>query len=248
MTSLTGTAPRNGHQVASIALEAKQDWPHTAGGGGTEFADRSVRPRVALVDDEKDAHLLLNDLGGPGRFQLTSSCYSAGEALARLREERPDVVIMDIRLPDMSGIDCTGKLRAVLPELPIIMLTAYPDGRSFFRSLMEGARGFLVKPVLPEELVAAIDEVLKGQFALTKPAVPFLVQLVRQIGQVTCDKHLTPREEQVLACLFEGLADKEIASALGIGTATVHTHMNRLFDKMGVHSRHEIIARYLALT
>src|SRR5207247_426218 len=118
----------------------------------------------------------------------------------------------------------------------------------FYRSLMEGASGFLVKPVQTQEFLAAIDEVLKGEFALAKPVLPFLIQLIQQIGQATRDKRLTRREEEILACLFEGMQDKEIAAALGIGTATVHTHMNRLFDKMAVHSRREIIAKYLALT
>ncbi len=210
-------------------------------------ADKPVRPRVALVDDQEELHSFLNDLGSLGHFQLGRSCYSGAEALKRLLEDPPDVAIMDIRLPDMSGLDCTSKLSAILPDLPIIVLTGFPDSRTFFCSLMEGAKGFLVKPIIAEELVAAIKGVLKGEFAMSKQVIPYLIQLVRQVGQVTQDNLLSRREEEILACLFEGMQDKEISTALGIGTATVHTHMARLFEKLGAHSRREIIAKYLAL-
>jgi len=127
------------------------------------------------------------------------------------------------------------------------MLTGYPDGRAFFRSLMAGAKGFLVKPVSVPDLVHAVEDVLRGKFALGEQALPFLFQLVEQVKQLTQDNsRLTPREEDILACLFQGMQDKEMASALGIGMATVHTHMHRLFEKLGVHSRFDIIAKFLA--
>jgi len=192
-------------------------------------------------------HLLLKAVAEMGHFKLVDSCYSAAEALDRLPGLRPDAVIMDIRLPDLSGIDCMVRLRTVLPQLPIVILTGYPDSQNFFRSLMEGARGFLVKPVSPQEFVDAFAQVLKGEFALAKEVVPFLIQLVRQVRQVNPDNLLTRREEEVMACLFEGMQDKEIASRLGIGAATVHTHMHRLLEKLGVHSRRELIAKYLTL-
>jgi DNA-binding NarL/FixJ family response regulator len=204
-------------------------------------------PRIAVVDDDKDIHLYLNDLRNLGRFRVVGSYYNAAEALARLPETQPDAVIMDVRLPDMSGIECTTKLKTVLPELRVIILTGFPDGPTFFRSLVAGAQGFLVKPIIVEELLKAIGDVLKGEFALTKQVVPFLVQLVNRVRQVSPGSRLTPREEEVLACIFQGLRDKEIASRLGIGTATVHSHMHQIFEKLGVHSRGEIIAKYLEL-
>ena len=207
----------------------------------------AVVPRVAVVDDEEDLHLFFQDLREWGRFRLARPCYTAARALERLPKERPDVVIMDLRLPDMSGIDCLSKLKTILPELRIILLTGYPDRRTFFRSIMEGAMGFLVKPVSASEFLEALDQVLQGEYALARHAVQFLAQLVRQIGQITQDSRLTRREEEILACLFEGMQDKEIAATLGIGTATVHTHIHWLFEKLGVHSRRDIIAKYLTL-
>ena len=90
------------------------------------------------------------------------------------------------------------------------------------------------------------DDVLKGEFVLGRQVIPFLIQLVQQVREVTRESRLTAREEEILACLFQGMPDKEIASTLGIGTATVHTHMSRLFEKLDVHSRREIVAKYLA--
>ena len=208
---------------------------------------KSVVPSVSIVDDDEEIHRFLKELGDLGHFRLVGSCYTGEQALERLPEHRPDAVIMDIRLPDMSGIDCASKLKAILPDLPVLMLTGYPDGTSFFHSVMEKANGFLFKPVSAQEFLKALDDVLKGEFVLAKQAVPFLIQLVQQVGQVARQHRLTKREEEILACLFEDMQDKEIASALGIGTATVHTHMHRLFEKLEVHSRRDILAKYLTL-
>ena len=137
-------------------------------------------PKIALVDDEEELHVLFKDLAAMGHFTLADSCYSAAEALERLPAVRPDVVIMDIRLPDLSGIDCALRLKTLLPQLPVVILTGYPDSQNFFRSLMDGVLGFLVKPASPEEIVNAIGQAIKGEFALTKEVVPFLINLVRQ--------------------------------------------------------------------
>jgi DNA-binding NarL/FixJ family response regulator len=209
--------------------------------------DAPVIPRISVVDDDGELHLFLKDLGKLGHFELVGSFYNAAQALAGLPDKPPDAVIMDIRLPDLSGVDCTSRLKTILPDLPILILTGYPDARDFFRSLMGGARGFLVKPVSAEEFLNAVHDVLRGDFAIAKAVIPFLVQVINQVGQVTRENLLTTREEQILACVFEGMQDKEIAAQLGIGTATVHTHMHRLFEKLGVHSRRDIVAKYLQL-
>lgn len=202
-------------------------------------------PRVSIVDDSEDMHLFLKDLGDLGHFQVIDSYTNAAQALQGLPPHHPDLVLMDIRLPDISGIELTKKLKAVLPELAIIILTGYPDGATFFRSLMAGARGFLAKPVSGEELLKAIKDVLDGEIVLAKSVIPHLVQLVHRFRRLAHESNLSQREEEILACIFQGMQDKEIASALGIGAATVHTHMYRFFKKLGVHSRREIITKYL---
>src|SRR5260370_591397 len=130
--------------------------PQLSRASRVEAPERVMVPRIALVDDDKELHLFLKDLADLGNFEFADSCYTATEALDRLPGLRPDAVIMDIRLPDLSGIDCTAKLQTVLPRLPIEILTGYPDSQNFFRALMQGARGFLVKPVSAQEFLDAI--------------------------------------------------------------------------------------------
>jgi DNA-binding NarL/FixJ family response regulator len=204
-------------------------------------------PRLAIVDDDDTLQVFMKELSDHGYFQIASACFRADQALAQIPSTPCEAIIMDIRLPDMSGVDCASKLRVLVPDRPIIMLTGYPDGRNFFRSLMGGVQGFLVKPVVVQELLDGVKDVLSGGFVLGRQAVPYIVQLIREVKKVASETLLTPREEEVLACVFEGKQDKEIASTLGIGTATVHTHMHRLFEKLGVHSRLDILARYLKL-
>jgi DNA-binding NarL/FixJ family response regulator len=247
MTNLIQSATFGEHGIARGVIPEQGISLCFAKGIEARASPQTTVPRISVVDDDAEIHRFVTDLENVGRFKVVGSYYNAVEALDHLLEDRSDAVIMDIRLPEMSGIDCMTKLKAVLPELPVIVLTGYPDGQTFFRSLMAGAKGFLVKPISVREFVNAIDDVLKGDFALSKQVIPFLIQLVHQVRQITQESRLTSREEEILACLFQGMQDKEIASTLGIGTATVHTHMHRLFEKLGVHSRRDIIAKYLAL-
>ena len=204
-------------------------------------------PRISVVDDDEEMHLFLKDLEAMGHFKIAGAFYTATQALDGLPLNRPDAVVMDVRLPDSSGIDCTHKLKTILPELPILILTGFPDRQNFFRSLMGGARGYLVKPVSPQELLNGMRDVLRGEFSLARQVTPFLVQLVEQVSGIVHHSGLSRREEEILICLFHGMSDKEISTSLGIGTATVHTHMHRLFEKLGVRSRREIVAKYLQL-
>jgi len=204
-------------------------------------------PRISVVDDDEELHLFLKDLEAQGHFKIAGSFYTAAQALAGLPLDLPDAVVMDVRLPDSSGIDCANKLKTILPELPILILTGFPDRQNFFRSLMGGARGFLVKPVSPQELVNGMRDVIRGEFSLARQVTPLLVQLVEQVSAIVQRSELSRREEEILICLFHGMSDKEISASLGIGTATVHTHMHRLFEKLGVRSRREIVAKYLHL-
>jgi len=246
ITSLIQTVAGGKHDRSKVVALGRANSPSSVGDFKVNPSDQRAARRISVVDDEENIHQLVKDLGELGHFTVMDSFYTGAQALDRIPENRPDAVIMDIRLPDMSGIECTAKLKTILPELPIIMLTGYPEGRTFFRSLIAGATGFLVKPVAAKEFLGALDDVLKGEFVLGRQVIPFLIQLVQQVREVTRESRLTAREEEILACLFQGMPDKEIASTLGIGTATVHTHMSRLFEKLDVHSRREIVAKYLA--
>jgi DNA-binding NarL/FixJ family response regulator len=247
MTTSIPTVSPGEADGANRVVQAQDDSRCDAKGTEALASAKAPAPKLAVVDDDENIHVFVKDLADLGHFKLVGASYSAAQALDRLPDVRPDAVIMDLRLPDMSGVECATKLKTILPGLPIIILTGYPESRSFYRSLMGGAKGFLVKPVSAAEFLNAIDEVLKGDFALAKQVIPFLIQLIHQVRLVAQESRLTTREEEILACLFEAMPDKEIAAALGIGTATVHTHMHRLFEKLGVHSRTEIVAKYLDL-
>ena len=217
-------------------------------GGRATAPGSPPTPRISIVDDDEELQLFLKDLEAQGHFKIAGSFYTATQALDGLPLDQPDAVIMDVRLPDSSGIDCANKLKKLLPELPILILTGFPDRQNFFRSLMGGARGYLVKPVSPQELLNGMRDIIRGEFALARQVTPFLVQLVEQVGGIVQRSGLSRREEEILVCVFHGMSDKEISTTLGIGTATVHTHMHRLFEKLGVHSRQEIVAKYLELS
>lgn len=212
--------------------------------GGSISSPTRVLPRLAIVDDDQDFLLLISDLGNLGHFTIVGSFSKAAEALQTLPKSELDLVLMDIHLPDISGIQCTKALSIALPNLPILALTGFPDASLFLRSVMAGAAGFLVKPFANSELLSAIAQALAGEFPISKLAIPYVIRFIRQIRQVSDPGSLTEREEEVLACTLMGLQTKEIAQKLGIGEATVHTHVQRMHEKLNVHSKKEIIARF----
>jgi DNA-binding NarL/FixJ family response regulator len=201
--------------------------------------------RLSIVDDDASLHQLIMDLGGLGHFEVSHACLDAARALKCLPDSPPDMVLMDVRLPGMSGIDCAEKLKIIMPDVPILILTAYPDESDFFRALIVGANGYLVKPFTTDVLLEAIKETLEGGFVLGKAVAPYLVHFFRHCRILAAENALSRREQQMLACIFQGCTDKEIASKLRIGTATVHTHLHRLFHKLQSHSRRDIISKFL---
>jgi DNA-binding NarL/FixJ family response regulator len=156
-----------------------------------------------------------------------------------------DVVFMDLRLPDMSGIECTRRLTTILPGLPIILITGHPEPSVLIQALRAGAVGLVIKPCTVDETLAEIQEVLNEGVVLSKTALPYLQRLVRQLRHHDPSWKLTEREEQLIALIFEGKSYKQISEVLGIGHSTVHTHMDSLFAKLGVHSQKEVIAKFL---
>lgn len=202
-------------------------------------------PTVSIVDDDPDLLRFFKDLADSGLFVLLGAYRNAREALAELPHRRPQVLFLDVRLPDLPGIECARRLVTLLPGQKVIVITGHPEPRILLQALMAGAVGFVVKPCTAEEILNRITEVLNGDFALNRMALPYLQQIIRDFRFIDPSWHLTEREEQLIACIFEGLYYKEIASRLNIKESTVHTHMDHLFDKMGVHSKEEVIAKFL---
>jgi DNA-binding NarL/FixJ family response regulator len=210
-----------------------------------QTASDTPLPKVSVVDDDADLLTFFKELADSGRFVLLGAYGSAREALADLPQRRPDILFMDLRLPDMTGIECTRRLTTLLRGLKVIVITGHPEPSVLVQAFRAGALGFVVKPCTVEEILAAIRDVLNEGVMLGKTALPYLHRIIRHLSRRDTDWNLTEREEQLIACVFEGMSYKEIASKLKIGQSTVHTHMDHLFAKLGVHSQEELIAKFL---
>lgn len=203
--------------------------------------------RVALVEDDDTVreHLALLINAAPG-FACVASCRSTEEALRQLPTTGPDVVLMDIHLPGRSGIACVARLRTLLPQTQVIMLTIEEDSDQVFESLKAGATGYLVKHVEPDEILAAVAEVHRGGAPMSSHIARKIVTAFRRTASSSdADQCLSPREAEVLRLLSKGHRSKEIADELGVGLGTVNTYVRHIYEKLHVRSRAEAVARYL---
>jgi DNA-binding NarL/FixJ family response regulator len=200
--------------------------------------------RVAIVEDEESVRENLAVLVGdaPG-FSCVAKCASAEEAWQVLPKVMPEVALMDIHLPGRSGIACVERLRKLLPQTQIIMLTIEEDSDRVFESLKAGATGYLVKHATPREILEAVAEVYRGGAPMSSGIARKVVSAFRQAVPAEADLHLSTREEEVLRWLARGHRSKEIAEELGMGTGTVNTHIRHIYEKLHVRSRAEAVAR-----
>ncbi|HZI30794.1 MAG TPA: response regulator transcription factor [Candidatus Binatia bacterium] len=210
----------------------------------------SVRPaiKVVLVEDKPGVReswvKLINSLPG---FTCVQTCASGEEAGRVIPAVKPDVVLMDIFLPRMSGIECTARLKLQMPRLQILMLTAVEDDELVFMALQAGADGYLLKRTTPEDLKAAMLDVLGGGAPMTSEIARRVVESFRRASkQPKPEVNLSAREEEVLILLTKGYANKEIADHLSISTETVGSHLKHIYEKMHVRSRAEAVARYMS--
>jgi DNA-binding NarL/FixJ family response regulator len=203
--------------------------------------------RVSIVDDEVD---LRENIAGyvdaAKGFHCVSVHSSAEEALAHLPQEKPDVVLMDINLGGMSGIECVRQLKPLMPEAQVVMLTVFEDTDKIFSALAAGASGYLLKRVAPAKLLDAIREVHEGGSPMSAPIARKVVQSL-QIAHPAGDgaAELSHREREVLDGLAEGQAYKQIAEKLGVSIHTVRNYIRRIYEKLHVRSSAEAVAKYL---
>ena len=204
---------------------------------------------IAIVEDDPLVrHDLANLLATQKDFRCTASFASAEEALRAIPEKPPHVVLMDINLPGMTGIECTRQLKERLPDLQIIMLTIFDDSERVFAALRAGASGYLVKRSAPNELIAAIQQVVEGGSPMSPHIARRVVEFFNapRAEQPTKElDNLTDRERELLALLARGKHYKEIADHLGISTDTVRSHIRRIYRKLQVHSRTEATIKFL---
>jgi DNA-binding NarL/FixJ family response regulator len=205
---------------------------------------------VSIVDDEKELrNSIMTFVNGSAGFKCMSAYSSAEVALEGLPSDKPDVVLMDINLGGMSGIECVDKLKAALPDIQVLMLTVYEDTDKIFQALAAGASGYLLKRSSPTKLLQAIREIHAGGSPMSSSIARKVVASFRKSSQSDKDKkqtHLSPREEAVLDCLAKGLTYKQIADQLDISIDTIRTYLRRIYEKFHVQSRTEAVAKYLS--
>lgn len=203
--------------------------------------------KLAIVEDQPDLRKLLARLikATPG-LECVCICNSALDALRLIPEAKPDVVIMDIQLPGMSGIECTARLRQTAPGAHVLILTVYEDSDQIFEALKAGACGYLLKRATPPEIVEAIREVQNGGAPMTPEIARRVVVSFRHAEPAPAKpENLTPREEEILQLLAKGYVTKEIAAQLRISFDTVRTHLRHIYEKLHVRSRTEAVIKYL---
>jgi DNA-binding NarL/FixJ family response regulator len=202
---------------------------------------------ISIVEDnEKLRGTLARVLNRAEGFSCVSQYPSAEDALKGLPEVKPDVVLMDINLPGMNGVECVRQLKKIQPQLQIMMLTVYEDTENIFDALAAGASGYLLKRTSGPELLDAIREVQRGGSPMTTHIARKVVQSFQRSApaQQPAD-NLSEREQQVLDLLSQGLMYKEIADKLQISYETVHTYIRRIYEKLHVRTRTEAVAKFL---
>jgi DNA-binding NarL/FixJ family response regulator len=206
--------------------------------------------KVALVEDQPKVReswtKLLNSFPD---FTCICACATGEEALRVIPLERPDVVLMDIFLPRMSGIETTVRLKALLPQTQIVILTAMDDQELVFLALEAGADGYLLKRTKPADLRAALLDVLGGGAPMTSQIARRVIESFRQKAKVRDESEsarLSVREEQILLLLSQGYSNKLIADKLDLSVDTVCSHLKHVFNKLHVNSRTEAVVRYMA--
>jgi len=209
-----------------------------------------VTVRVALADDQRAVRegleMVLRMLPG---VEVVGTAANGAEALTLVEATRPDVVLMDLRMPEVDGVEATGRIRTEHPDVHVVVLTTYADDESVFAALKAGARGYLTKDAGAEEIGRAIARVAAGE-AMLDPVVQarLLDRFDAAAGFEAPDvrgvavEGLTAREAEVLTLIARGLSNAEIAERLFVGESTVKTHVNRIFAKTGVRDRAQVVA------
>ena len=202
--------------------------------------------KVGIVEDSRTLRegfeTLLNRTPG---FRCVCACATVEEALKKIPKVVPDVVLMDIQLPDATGVECTSKIKALLPALQIIIVTVYEDSERIFQALRAGACGYLLKRADPEKIIAAVREAHEGGVPMTPEIARKVIgQFRQQATAVEQVEDLTDREREVLELVMHGHGNKTIADRLGVTVAAVKWHLQHIYEKLHVHSRTEAALKF----
>jgi DNA-binding NarL/FixJ family response regulator len=220
--------------------------PHLSQSGNKAAVKSPLR--VALVEDQRDTRESWQQLiSSFADFTCVCACATAEEAMQMIPGIKPDVILMDIFLPRMSGIECTTRLKTILPKTPIVMLTASDEDEMVFLALKSGANGYLLKRTKPSELRSALLDVLGGGAPMTSEIARHVIESFHaKKTDRNASVSLTAREEETLVMLTKGYSNKEIADRLKVSIETVRTHLKNIYEKMHVRSRTEAVAHYMS--
>lgn len=209
----------------------------------------AVAIAVSIVEDDSQARKIFAGwIQHASGFRLAGDWGDAESALLHLPEKKPNVVLMDINLPGMSGVEAVRKLKPTLPDTQFVMLTVYEDADHIYDALAAGATGYLLKQMPQRELLHSLEEVHRGGSPMTSNIARKVVQAFRQAGQsAPASEQLSPREQEVLEFLARGYLYKEIAERLNISVPTVNTYVRRMYEKLQVRSRAQAVAKYTHL-
>ena len=206
-----------------------------------------MKINVCLVEDDLNLRETIRGFINlnPG-FECLSGFSSGEELLKSFPHPRPDVVLMDINLPGMSGIQCVARLKQLLPEVQIMMLTIYENSERIFEALAAGASGFLVKNTPPDKLLEAIRDVASGGGPMSSHVARKVIQAFQPAStKLRLIENITPREQEILELLSRGFAYKMMASELNLSMGTIQTHICRIYKKLHVNCRTEAVVKFL---
>lgn len=211
------------------------------------------RATVLLVDDSslirQGIRAVLSLPGHDVTFDVVAEAGTAAEGLAAARIHRPDLALLDIRLPDGSGIDTCRQILAELPATRVVMLTSYSNDNLVYDAIVAGAQGYLLKEIDPQALLSAMSAALAGRSVLSPEITSHVMQFVRGKSTATLAADslakLSPQETRVLALVADGLTNKLIGAQLNLSENTVKNHLVSVFEKLAVRSRSQAAARYV---
>ncbi len=199
--------------------------------------------RVLIIDDHALFRVGLQGLLEQRGIEVADAVASGIEGIQRAEELRPDIVLLDLRMPDMGGLEVLQKLRENASAIPVVMLTTSNEETDLIKSLRSGAQGYLLKDMEPDELVSALRDIEKGKNVVAQDLTDALARMVQGDTSIADEEgpfsELTPREMEILCLLAEGQSNKLIARNLGISDGTVKLHVKAILRKLGIHSRVE---------
>lgn len=205
-----------------------------------------MKIRVSIIEDDAPLRAIFVEwLRQAEGIVFVHEYPDAESALERIVDDRSDVILSDINLPGLNGIECVRRLKPRLPQTQFVMLTVYEDTDKIFDALAAGASGYLLKQTTREELLAAVRDVMAGGSPMTSNIARKVVQSFQRQPVAEPDAALSPRENEILDLLARGYLYKEIATKLDIAEPTVNSFIRRIYEKLHVHSRTQAVAKYL---